>query len=81
MKPRFLLAGCVLSFVALPCFSRDAHAIPIDNDVVMDWQQKAYADFLPTVVNGNFVVNDATDLTDIAIEIFVDRSICSVATT
>ena len=69
-----LLAGCVLSFVALPCFSRDAHAIPIDNDVVMDWQQKAYADFLPTVVNGNFVVNGPADLSAIAIAITVNRA-------
>ena len=69
-----LLAGCVLSFVALPGLSRDAHALPIDNDVVMDWQQKAYADFLPTVINGNFVVNGPADLSAILITIFVDRA-------
>ena len=39
-----LLAGCVL-VVALPGLSRDAQAAPIDNDVVMEWQQKAYANF------------------------------------
>ena len=69
-----LLAGCVLSFVALPGLSRDAQAAPIDNDVVMEWQQKAYANFFPTVTNGNFVVNDPADLSAIVIAIVVNRS-------
>ena len=69
-----LLAGCVLSFLALPSLSGDAYAIPIDNDVSMDWQQKAYADFLPTVVNGNFVVNNLAALNAIVIAIVVERA-------
>jgi hypothetical protein len=69
-----LFAVCVLSFVALPGLTRNAYAIPIDNDVSMDWQQKAYADFLPTVVNGNFVVNNPAGLSAILITIFVDRA-------
>ena len=69
-----LLAGCVLSFVALPGLSRDAHAAPIDNDVSMDWQQKAFANFLPTVTNGNFVVNGPANLSAIVIAILVNRS-------
>ena len=65
-----LLAVCLASFVLLPQLSRTAHALPLDNDVVMDWQQKAFEDFLPTVVNGNFVVASTADLlAQIAIEI------------
>ena len=69
-----LLVGCVLSFVALPGLSRDAHAIPIDNDVSIEWQQTTYSDFFPTVVNGNFVIDDMSDLSNVAITIAVDQS-------
>jgi hypothetical protein len=75
MTPRYLAAG-LLSFVGLvlPALSSSAHAIAVDNDVVIEWQQKAYANFLPTVLNGNFVVNDPADLSAILIAIDVDRS-------
>lgn len=69
-----LLAGCVLSFVALPGLSRDAHAAPIDNDVSMEWQQTTFSDFTPTVVNGNFVINNASDLSTVGILIAITQS-------
>ena len=69
-----LLAGCVLSFVAVPGLSRDAHAAPIDNDVSMEWQQTTFSDFFPTVVNGNFVIDDVSDLSNVAILIAITES-------
>jgi hypothetical protein len=77
MTSRFraaLLAGCVLSFVALPSLSRDAQAIAIDNDVIMDWQQTTFSDFFPTVVNGNFVIDDLSDLSSVEILIAITES-------
>jgi hypothetical protein len=77
MKLRFptaLLAGCVLSFVALPGLTRDAHAISIDNDVSLDWQNKAFGDFTPAVTNGNFVVNSPADLSAILVTVFIERA-------
>ena len=75
MNPRCaLLAGCVLSFVALPGLSRDAHAIPIDNDVSIEWQQTTFSDFFPSVVNGNFVIDDVSDLSTVAILIAITES-------
>jgi len=69
-------AFCILSFLLLPGLSRESHAalIELDNDVVIDWQQKAYANFLPTVVNGNFTVNNADELTAVLISIVVQRT-------
>ena len=77
MKSRYrtaLLAGCVLSFIALPGLSRDAHALPIDNDVSIDWQQTTFSDFFPTVVNGNFVIDDVSDLNNVQILIAITQS-------
>ena len=69
-----LPAVWILSLLTLPGLTRDAYAAAIDNDVVIDWQQKAYANFLPTVINGNFVVNSAADLDDILITVVVNRA-------
>ena len=77
MKSRYrtaLIAGYVLSFVALPGLSRDAHALPIDNDVSIDWQQATFSDFFPTVVNGNFVIDDVSDLSNVQILIAITQS-------
>jgi hypothetical protein len=61
-----LLAVCFLSFLALPGLTRDAHAIAIDNDVVIDWQNGRYLEEAATVLGKNFVASvDSLD------EIFV----------
>ena len=67
---------CVLSFLLVPGLSRPSHAAPIelDNNVDISWQQKAYANFFPTVVNGNFVVTNQAELDAVLIAILVNRT-------
>jgi hypothetical protein len=40
----------------------------------MDWQQTTFSDFLPTVVNGNFVIDDVSDLSNVEILIAITES-------
>jgi PEP-CTERM motif-containing protein len=68
-----LIAACLLSFLALPVFTKYAYAIAIDNDAVIDWQQDAYLNFTPLVTNGNFLVS-ADNLATVFIDIAITRS-------
>jgi PEP-CTERM motif len=71
-----VVSGLLLSLLLLPAFSRETYAarIDIDNDVAIEWQQKAYANFLPTVVNGNFVVTNEDELNAVLLAIAVTRT-------
>jgi hypothetical protein len=74
-RPRIaLLAVSLVSFVLAPGLTREAHAIAIDNDVAIDWQQTTFSDFFPTVVNGNFVIDDVSDLSSVEILIAITES-------
>lgn len=75
MNPRYLpLSLLSFVFLAFPALSKQAQAIPIDNDVIIEWQQDAFRDFAPTLTNGNFVVRSEEELNAALIRVRILRS-------